>query len=462
MPSALNPSYFHMDPLYKSYIPAIRQLIAEDELQQALELLRLNLSGDPRLDEAVHQSGRFQYIRKQIRLGIVSFEDANLTQNQIRFGLLDLLSEMEQEGQAPLPPQVAQGLITEGSPWSDNLKQQLEKYGPVGNRPVSIFQHYGWLIEEFLRKMETPTGRERSPRRLSFMAEAFQNSLRYLCFIQLAQILKMEKAPSHPFLQEYLNLDEQAQAGFDYLNLLLVCTEILNKEKPFIPEMGSIVAELSDTESDLYGAVIFLLTYRRQLLKNSAAQDEKFDALLDEYLTALVFWLCRLAFLYEYRLVSIKEINLKFRLGMDRFFVHHYGELHGVYSSEDFDYADFPIKDLFTYNHSVLLFRGSDMRECLKNLHDESAYISLSPLVIDQSVFSQKETQTPEIYYFNGHSERQYHFAQYKNELALAGTTETPFNKFLAVREKNINQPKLNDLYEQLERVFSPFKTSAV
>lgn len=451
-----------MEPSEKSFIPAIRQLIAEDKLEQALELLRLKLSGEPLLDEALHQSGRFQYIRKQIRLGIVSFEDANLTQNQIRFGLLDLLSEMEQEGQAPLPPQVAQELITEGSSWPDNLKQQLEKYGPVGNRPVSIFQHYGWLIEEFLRKMETPSGRERSLRRLSFMAEAFQNSLRYLCFIQLAQILKMEKAPQHPLLQEYLNMDEQIHTGFDYLILLLVCTDILNGEETFIPEIGQIVAELSDTGSDLYGAVIFLHTNRQQLLNNGFAHDEKLNALLDEYLTALVFWLCRLAFLYEYRLVSIKEINLKFRLGMDRFFVHHYGELHGVYSSEDFDYADFPIKDLFTYNHSVLLFRGSDMRECLKNLHDESAYISLSPLVIDQSVFAQKETQTPEVYYFTGHSERQYHFALYKNELALAGTTETPFNKFLVVREKNINQPKLNDLYEQLEQVFSPFKTPAI
>lgn len=257
-------------------------------------------------------------------------------------------------------------------------------------------------------------------------------------------------------------MDEQIHTGFDYLILLLVCTDILNGEETFIPEIGQIVAELSDTGSDLYGAVIFLHTNRQQLLNNGFAHDEKLNALLDEYLTALVFWLCRLAFLYEYRLVSIKEINLKFRLGMDRFFVHHYGELHGVYSSEDFDYADFPIKDLFTYNHSVLLFRGSDMRECLKNLHDESAYISLSPLVIDQSVFAQKETQTPEVYYFTGHSERQYHFALYKNELALAGTTETPFNKFLVVREKNINQPKLNDLYEQLEQVFSPFKTPAI
>jgi len=444
-----------------TYISTIRQLIATDDLPQAIDVLRTHLAGDERLNEALQQSGRFQYIRKQIRLGIVSHEDATLTQNQIRFGLLDLLSEIEQEGKTPLPPKVAQELITEDSPWPDNLKQELEKYGPVGQKPTSIFQHYGWLIEEFLRKMETPAGRERSLRRLSFMAEAFQNSLRYLCFIQMAQILKKDDVPSHPLLQEYLEMNEQAQTNFDYLNLLLVCTELLNGKTPFIAEIGNIVAELSHTESDLYGTIIFLFTYRDKLLKNAIAEDEKLDGLLDEYLTALVFWLCRLAFLYEYRLVSIKDINLKYRLGMDRFFVHHYGELHGIYSSEDFDYADFPIKDLFTYNHSVLLFRGSDMRECLKNIHDESTYISLSPLVIDQSVFAPKETQTPEVYYYIGQSQRQYHFAQYKNELAFGEAEEIPSNKTLSVGAKNIKQPKLNELYEQMELVFSPFKTPA-
>lgn len=109
----------------------------------------------------------------------------------------------------------------------------------------------------------------------------------------------------------------------------------------------------------------------------------------------------------------------------------------------------------------MLLFRGSDMRECLKNIHDDSTYISLSPLVIDQSVFAQKETQTPEVYNYIGQSQRQYHFAQYKNELAFGKAGEIPSNKTLSVGAKNIKQPKLNELYEQMELVFSPFKTPA-
>jgi hypothetical protein len=63
-----------------------------------------------------------------------------------------------------------------------SLRQELLKQGvPVGAKPWAIFQHYGWLIEAFLQKMGTQAGQERSLRRLAFMAEAYQSTLRYLC-----------------------------------------------------------------------------------------------------------------------------------------------------------------------------------------------------------------------------------------------------------------------------------------
>ncbi len=77
------------------YIKNIRNLIAQDELNEALKQLRVLLEKSPQLDEAILQSARFHDIRRQIRLGIVNYTEANLTQNQIRAGLLDLLSEIE-------------------------------------------------------------------------------------------------------------------------------------------------------------------------------------------------------------------------------------------------------------------------------------------------------------------------------------------------------------------------------
>ena len=81
----------------KEYFTSIRNLIARDDLVAAIRQLRQLLEHSPSLDEVIHQSGRFHDIRRQIRLGTISNADANLTQNQIRTGLLELLREIEEQ-----------------------------------------------------------------------------------------------------------------------------------------------------------------------------------------------------------------------------------------------------------------------------------------------------------------------------------------------------------------------------
>ena len=83
------------------FIEIIREHISRDELEIALGQLRALLKSSPKLDEVILQSARFQDIRKQIRSGTTSKLEANLTQNQIRAGLLDLLREIETQGATP-------------------------------------------------------------------------------------------------------------------------------------------------------------------------------------------------------------------------------------------------------------------------------------------------------------------------------------------------------------------------
>jgi len=85
----------------QEFIQNIRNLIAKDDLTMAIVGLKVLLDNTPLLNEILHQSGRFENIRKQIRLGTVSYSEANLTQNQIRAGLLELVSEMEQQDKTP-------------------------------------------------------------------------------------------------------------------------------------------------------------------------------------------------------------------------------------------------------------------------------------------------------------------------------------------------------------------------
>ncbi len=78
--------------------------------------------------------------------------------------------------------------------WASGLRYALLKHPiAVKNNATAIYQHFGWLIEIFLQKMSTDVGMDKTLRRLSFMAEVFQSSMRYLCYIQIAQILKNKK-----------------------------------------------------------------------------------------------------------------------------------------------------------------------------------------------------------------------------------------------------------------------------
>jgi hypothetical protein len=366
-----------------------------------------------------------------------------------------------------LPEELAQNLIADNNLWVQSLRQELLKQPgvSVGSKPFSVFQHYGWLIEAFLQKMSTAAGKERSLRRLAFMAEAYQGALRYLCYIQVSQIFHQGQKEPSPAISAFINLKADEHICFDYLNLLLLSTGMKPRDQAFMPEIHGFVQELTDPHTDLYGAVLFLEKHRRELLAGKTPHGAALETLLDEYLTALVFWLRKLAFLAQYRLVSIKDINLHYRLGTAKNFVHLYGELHGMYGeavSEGEDYDAHALEDVFTYNQSVLLFRGANMADCFEQIHKPDSHISLSPLVVDQSVFSDRAKQTPEIFYFTGLNGggRMYQFAQYNNELEYEGQS-IPSNQHLAIMAQNNLQPRLDELYAQLVKIFQPFKSPA-
>lgn len=80
----------------------LRQLVATDDIKTALQKLRTFLENSPRLNEAILQTSRFQAIQKQIHLGVVSYQEADITKNQIRASLLDFISELEERGDQPL------------------------------------------------------------------------------------------------------------------------------------------------------------------------------------------------------------------------------------------------------------------------------------------------------------------------------------------------------------------------
>ncbi|HMQ59475.1 MAG TPA: hypothetical protein PKE06_02350 [Flavilitoribacter sp.] len=454
----------------------IRNLLARDELEAALEQLGSRLQGARKSNEALQFTGRFHRLREEIRLGLISHQEATLTRNQIRFGILEFLQEVENPEAAHLPVYLADEVVTDQTRWLQSLQREILKQGvPVSNHPAEIIQHFGWLIEAFLLKMQTAEGQQKTLRAFSYMTETWQCSLRYLCYIQLSQLLNAEQPKFHPAIKDFITMQnnqgtaenkgiQDEELNFDYLNLLLVCTDLLPEESSFVPQIAGLVKELTDTAGELFETAFFLDQQRRRLLAADIETDlDNLPQLLDEYRTALVYWLRKIAFLVRYRLVSIKDVSLNYRLGTTQQFVHLYGELHGVYdqlSSRSEDYNYISVEGVYTFSQSLLLFKGTDIQQCLQNINNRDTFLSLSPLLIDQSVFSEKNTQTPEVYYYTGQTAglRQYNYAQYKNELPI-NSQPIISNKTLKVRSENSAQPKLNDLYEQLESLLNRYKS---
>ena len=71
-------------------------LIGKDDLKGAIKSLHKMLKNSPKLDEAIMQSARFTELSKQIRLGIIDFEQADFTKNKIRYAIIDLVRDMEE------------------------------------------------------------------------------------------------------------------------------------------------------------------------------------------------------------------------------------------------------------------------------------------------------------------------------------------------------------------------------
>ena len=113
-------------------IAQIRDQIARDELPAALSALRGLLENTPQLNEILQQSGRLQNIWQQVRTGTILQEDANLEQNRIRYGVLELLTELEQ---ASLPATALGDLLAalEQESTRPELREELEKAMSIVN-----------------------------------------------------------------------------------------------------------------------------------------------------------------------------------------------------------------------------------------------------------------------------------------------------------------------------------------
>lgn len=79
----------------KLFTKHIGDLVGQNKLEEAIKRLKYFLKNSPKLNEIILQSARYKDITDQIRMGVVDFENAELTLNKIRFSILSILDEIE-------------------------------------------------------------------------------------------------------------------------------------------------------------------------------------------------------------------------------------------------------------------------------------------------------------------------------------------------------------------------------
>lgn len=81
----------------EDYLVTIRDAVRRDKIEIALKLLQELLSGADELTEVLSYSGRYEAVKKDIRLGTVNWEKSSQEKNSIRLAILDFLTELEIE-----------------------------------------------------------------------------------------------------------------------------------------------------------------------------------------------------------------------------------------------------------------------------------------------------------------------------------------------------------------------------
>ena len=102
------------------------------------------------------------------------------------------------------------------------------------------------------------------------------------------------------------------------------------------------------------------------------------------------------------------------------------------------------------------MLEGHDLEQCLKNARHRTSFLSLSPLIIDRSVFAKNPKQTPEVYFFAGKVQENYAFEYFKNELYFKNGDPPEANQTLRVESLNEKEPPLDELFEQIQQLLEP------
>ena len=112
----------------QEFIDRMHKLIGDGDLKTAISEFRIVLQKSKPLDEIIIQSARYNDLMQKIRTGMISSEDEEVMKNKLRYALLEMLHEMEENFESN--PVLEQKV---GKVLQENEKYIFQNISTIGN-----------------------------------------------------------------------------------------------------------------------------------------------------------------------------------------------------------------------------------------------------------------------------------------------------------------------------------------
>ena len=134
-------------------IKIVKNQIANDKLELAIESLSNFLREDKIFDEVIVQRARLSELKRKIRLNIIHWEEQNIEKNRIRISLLEMIDEIKND-EIPFEQNDNEAINTENYKFPiTNRKYQFNKRGKyVSNYILNFSKLLFNLKEDYLTK----------------------------------------------------------------------------------------------------------------------------------------------------------------------------------------------------------------------------------------------------------------------------------------------------------------------
>ncbi|MCO6478254.1 MAG: CHAT domain-containing protein [Phaeodactylibacter sp.] len=261
-------------------------------------------------------------------------------------------------------------------------------------------------ISDHIRKLVMPsapgalTGWDiAGPMRLEQISQAFQVAMDFLLFTMLSQLWEyalddeshFNLLPEHAEgLRHFLTLDKESRAHLDHFALFRILWDALehNGKEPFVREFRQLRNQFLENE-EVKSACFFLENVRR-LFETAGSMEMKELCFRAEESLSCIF--AQLGFMGRYTLATVRNIDVqKYRHTAQAMFEHLVVKWHGTLGYYDKEHRRQPS---FMDNRSVILLRNGGSKE--------SAFLNLSPFVIDENTFEPVPDMSISKLYFFG------------------------------------------------------------